>query len=159
MTYIESFYAGVVTLTTVGFGDCTPKTHGGRLFAMVWMIVGVAAFANLAARFTRILMPRRHVKELSPDMLESIMDDPLTKKCISEDDHSFDKSSGVHGCREGVNRAEFILYMLMKNGLVDANVVYELCGDFSQIDSDKNGILQEDDVKVFKTGTDEVPSL
>src|SRR5258705_12370893 len=38
---LESLYVTVQTVTTVGFGDITPKTPFGRIFATVFMLVGV----------------------------------------------------------------------------------------------------------------------
>src|SRR5678815_3576352 len=38
---LESLYVTVQTLTTVGYGDVTPRTALGRFFATVFMIVGV----------------------------------------------------------------------------------------------------------------------
>jgi len=50
--WIKAFYMAVITMTTVGFGDVTPNTEGGKIFATVWMLMGVAAFANMVAKFT-----------------------------------------------------------------------------------------------------------
>jgi polar amino acid transport system substrate-binding protein len=44
-----------VTMTTVGYGDATPKTASGRSLALVWMFVGVVAVALLTATVTSIL--------------------------------------------------------------------------------------------------------
>jgi ABC-type amino acid transport substrate-binding protein len=44
-----------VTMTTVGYGDATPKTAPGRSLALVWMFVGVAAVAIFTATVTSIL--------------------------------------------------------------------------------------------------------
>jgi len=37
----DSLYVAAQTVTTVGFGDVVPKTRGGRIFATVFMVVGV----------------------------------------------------------------------------------------------------------------------
>ncbi len=39
----DSLYATIQTLTTVGYGDITPTTAAGRLFASLYMFVGVGA--------------------------------------------------------------------------------------------------------------------
>ncbi|MDX2168290.1 MAG: transporter substrate-binding domain-containing protein [Deltaproteobacteria bacterium] len=44
-----------VTMTTVGYGDATPKTTPGRALALLWMFVGVVAVAILTATVTSIL--------------------------------------------------------------------------------------------------------
>ncbi|MBF0626276.1 MAG: ion transporter [Magnetococcales bacterium] len=43
-TYIKAFYWAVTTLATVGYGDITPSTNLGRLFASMVMIVGVGVY-------------------------------------------------------------------------------------------------------------------
>ncbi|MBF0409401.1 MAG: two pore domain potassium channel family protein [Candidatus Riflebacteria bacterium] len=41
----RSLYWAIVTLTTVGFGDITPKTPSGQFFAGLVMIVGYGIIA------------------------------------------------------------------------------------------------------------------
>jgi polar amino acid transport system substrate-binding protein len=52
----EGVYWAVVTMTTVGYGDKTPKTYLGRALAVVWMIASVVLVSllttNLVARIT-----------------------------------------------------------------------------------------------------------
>lgn len=52
----ESVSTGVwwaaVTMTTVGYGDTTPRTGAGRFLALVWMFVGVVVVALLTATVT-----------------------------------------------------------------------------------------------------------
>jgi voltage-gated potassium channel len=38
---LESTYVATQTVTTVGYGDITPATHSGRVFAVVIMLLGV----------------------------------------------------------------------------------------------------------------------
>jgi voltage-gated potassium channel len=46
--YVDALYFTVTTLTTTGYGDITPQTTFGKLFAVFIMVVGVALFVQLA---------------------------------------------------------------------------------------------------------------
>ncbi|MGP1394910.1 MAG: cyclic nucleotide-gated ion channel [Inquilinaceae bacterium] len=58
----EAFWWGIVTLTTVGYGDVTPVTPWGRVFGALVTVIGVGIFAIptaiLAAGFARELGKR-----------------------------------------------------------------------------------------------------
>lgn len=45
----------VVTMTTVGYGDKAPKTGGGRMVALVWMLFSVVYIASFTANITTAL--------------------------------------------------------------------------------------------------------
>jgi len=44
-----SFWWSAVTMTTVGYGDKSPKTLGGRLVAIIWMFTGVIIISSFTA--------------------------------------------------------------------------------------------------------------
>ncbi len=47
-TLRDGIYWAVVTMTTVGYGDKTPKTTAGRIIAVVWMLASVALVSILS---------------------------------------------------------------------------------------------------------------
>lgn len=47
-TLRDGIYWAVVTMTTVGYGDKTPKTTAGRVIAVVWMLASVALVSILS---------------------------------------------------------------------------------------------------------------
>ncbi len=61
----EAIWWAVVTLTTVGYGDITPITFGGKLLGMLIMMLGVCTMALpagiLAARFTEEIQSRKEI--------------------------------------------------------------------------------------------------
>ncbi len=48
-TWLDAFYFSFITLTTIGFGDFAPTTEAGKIFTILYIIVGVGvilAFIN-----------------------------------------------------------------------------------------------------------------
>lgn len=51
----DGLWWSAVTMTSVGYGDATPKTMAGRAVALVWMFASVALLASFTAGITSIL--------------------------------------------------------------------------------------------------------
>lgn len=51
----HSFWWAAVTMTTVGYGDKSPLTLGGRLIAIVWMFAGLIMVSGFTAAVTSAL--------------------------------------------------------------------------------------------------------
>ena len=54
--YVKGIGHGIwwamVTMTTVGYGDKAPKTMGGRIIALIWMIFSIVFIASFTANIT-----------------------------------------------------------------------------------------------------------
>jgi voltage-gated potassium channel len=56
-------YWAITTITTVGFGDITPKTEAGRLIASVIMLIGWGTLAVPTGIVTAEMTVRRHARQ------------------------------------------------------------------------------------------------
>ncbi len=69
----DGVWWAVTTVTTVGYGDIAPNTTGGRIIAMVVMVVGIGFVALLtAAAAERFMRSRREEEKRIEDHLEEI---------------------------------------------------------------------------------------
>lgn len=56
LSWVDALYFTMITLTTVGYGDISPQTTAGKLFTIVYIIVGlgiIATFIGLVAEKQR----------------------------------------------------------------------------------------------------------
>lgn len=47
LSWLDSLYFCVITLGTVGYGDISPQTAAGKIFTMVYIVVGIGVFVAL----------------------------------------------------------------------------------------------------------------
>lgn len=97
-TWVDAFYMSVITMTTVGFGDYTAESEGGRLFGAVWMLLGVTATINFIGTFSD------GVFTLQDDIMRS----KITHAAFHEND---DDGDGM------LDKTEFLKMQLIQNGL------------------------------------------
>ena len=52
-------------MTTVGYGDKTPRSIAGRCFSVAWILAGIIVFNILAGELTSVIMQAKMVGEVS----------------------------------------------------------------------------------------------
>ncbi len=58
-SWVDAFYFIIVTMATVGYGDVTPATAGGKIFAVVLIVLGVTTFLGVFANAAELALSRR----------------------------------------------------------------------------------------------------
>jgi voltage-gated potassium channel len=56
---VNAIYFCVVTLGTVGYGDITPTTAAGKLFTVIYIILGLSVIGGFFATLGRMIDPQR----------------------------------------------------------------------------------------------------
>ncbi len=59
VSFISGIWWSIVTLTTVGYGDISPSTAGGRILAVFIMFFGIGLLGMLSASLATILISKR----------------------------------------------------------------------------------------------------
>jgi len=128
LSLIEAFYMSVVTLTTVGFGDHTPQTRIGRVFGIVWMILGFGLILDWVGSLAEYFFLRESLQRFdkTPEMSEELF------QLMDKDRNGY------------VTRQEYMQSMLLAYGMIDQEVLDRLDRQFDSLALDKAKVLTRD---------------
>jgi potassium channel subfamily K len=131
-SWVDSFYMSVITMTTVGFGDHSPKSMWGRVFGCIWMLVGVVATGNLISSVSGSLWTSKKVQDFNN----------VSKAIFDEIDNDGDGR---------IQRDELRKYLLLKFGLVALEDLKAIDDLFEVIDScgDGDGSVTFDEISKY----------
>lgn len=96
---VKSWYYGITTLSTIGFGDLSPQTINERVVASFVLLFGVSMFSFVMGQFIEILMGYKslnqvgHHKDLSKwiALLQRYNNgNPLNKELVTRIEDFFD---------------------------------------------------------------------
>jgi voltage-gated potassium channel len=82
---LDSFYATVVTLTTIGYGDITPHSNLGKALIAFFILCGVATVAYI-------------VSNVTAHIIEGTLQDILKRKKMERDIEKLEKHVIICGC-------------------------------------------------------------
>lgn len=57
--WLDSLYFCVITLATVGYGDFSPQTAAGKIFTMIYILLGIGALVAVLTRLADALAAAR----------------------------------------------------------------------------------------------------
>ncbi len=61
--WLDSIYFSVVTISTVGYGDFSPETAGGKIFTMFYILIGLGVFVTAATTIADSILSQHEDKE------------------------------------------------------------------------------------------------
>ncbi len=116
----QGLWWAMVTMTTVGYGDKTPKTVGGRLVALTWMFTGIILMAVFTAAVTASLTVRElHGKVNGLNDLYGVrVGSVIRSESLGYLDRRAIKARGLKNPQEGLQA--------LADGKIDAFVFNEL---------------------------------
>lgn len=132
---LDSIYLGLITASTIGFGDFSPQTKWARLLAIVYIPLAVAAAGDLFSGLANALVVRRQ-REIFARQMES----DLTIQHLQAMDADGDGK---------ITREEYVQFMLIEMGLVSAGEFAELAEQFDRLDVTRSGYLDNEDLKLM----------
>jgi len=143
----KSFYWSCITFTTVGYGDVVPSSRVSRLVTMLLMIIFVVIFGGCVGflssyRSSRMEALTRHKvltqfgREVTAEELEVLAHGEEVRKL------------NLDSLPNGITRAEFCLFMLVKMGRVEEDELNASQSAFDALDACGDGVLDLRDLRV-----------
>lgn len=129
---IDSLYWVVISGTTVGFGDVTPHTPAMRVAAIFFLPFAVAVLGELLARVASAYMERKQRQTEHEFLSRSLTLCDLETMDADQDGR--------------VDRAEFMIYMLVALQKVEKADVDQVCQFFERLDQTNDGYLTKQDL-------------
>jgi len=142
---VRGFYFSVITLTTVGFGDFVPRTTAGKLFDIFYILVGVPISVNALGKMVRSVTGE-DAEEQSVDLVRGLNEQKLgTMLAFQKDMNNAGCGNEVDG---EVSRYEFMMFVLVRNGIVEMDTVEAIMQNFDELDVAHTNALEAVDLQV-----------
>ena len=132
--FLDCFYMACITMTSVGYGDFSPKSREGRTFAIFWILGGTLVVAKGAGDLAETFIAAK----------QDALDEAQKKKSLKTNDLlkiDTDQSGEI-------SELEYIRYMLVKLRKVDKFTCDLLGQRFAEIDCDGSGTITAEDVRL-----------
>ncbi|ERN17751.1 hypothetical protein AMTRI_Chr10g227120 [Amborella trichopoda] len=136
LSFVDSFYCVCSTITTLGYGDKSFSSQGGRIFAVFWILTSTLCVAQFFLYITEMYTEKKQ-RHIAHKVLKTTM--------ASSDLEAADlDADGVLGPEE------FALYMLKKMGKISQEDLVLVMAEFEKLDVDRSGTISISDLEDFR---------
>ncbi|KAL7088499.1 hypothetical protein ACP275_13G130400 [Erythranthe tilingii] len=132
LEFFDAFYCVCATITTLGYGDKSFSTSGGRVFAAFWILISTICLAQFFYSLAELYTERRR---------KSLVNWVLTRKFTVSDLEAADFDND-----KVVSAAEFIVYKLKEMGKISEEDIAMVMEGFKILDTDQSGTLTKADL-------------
>ena len=141
-SYGDAVWHCLVTATTVGYGDMSIATDGGKWWAILHIIISVSLLGDLISTVEELRGERKELlakvgqlnRKLDKPLLDGLM------KC------AVDLRPELTRDGQGLTELEFVLAMLIELGVVERGMVTPFLAQFRALDVDGTGRLGQADL-------------
>ncbi|KAL5724596.1 hypothetical protein ACHQM5_007836 [Ranunculus cassubicifolius] len=133
LDFVNSFYAVVCLMTTLGYGDKTFNTVGGRVFAIFWILSGTICVAQFFLYIAELNSEKRR-----QSLVQLVLKRRMTGTDLAKADLDNDKL---------VSANEFIIYKLKEMEKISEEDIALLMEEFQHQDVDQSKTLSPSDIK------------
>lgn len=132
LSLVDAFYCVCCTITTLGYGDKSFSTEGGRVFAVFWILTSTICVAQFFLYLAEVYT--EHRQRLLAKWV-------LTRRMTFVDLEAADlDEDGVVGA------AEFIIYKLKEMGKISQEDIAVVMEEFEDLDVDHSGAISASDL-------------
>ncbi|XP_057441019.1 two-pore potassium channel 1-like isoform X2 [Lotus japonicus] len=137
LDFVDAFYCVCSTITTLGYGDKSFSTQAGRVFAVIWILIGTITVAQFFLYMAELNTESRQ-KELAKWVLER----KITHLDLEAADLDDDGTVGA---------AEFVIYKLKEMGKISQEDISLFLKEFEELDVDQSGTLSVSDITLAQS--------
>jgi hypothetical protein len=141
-SFVEALYWALVTITTVGFGDVVPETHGGKAFTIFFCLVGCTALAwsvNNLIRYPLVVKAKQSELRVMMQFGGQLSEETLLSMLAND---FFDRIPHLRQSDESVTKSEFILLLLSMMSKINDKDVLIVSKIFDMLDEQKQSERQ-----------------
>jgi potassium channel subfamily K len=135
-SFIDALYFAVISSTTIGYGDESPQTWGGRLIAVFYLPMTTVFFCNLVGALASKTFEED--ERLNEELVQRQFGDQLT----AEELRMLCKVGAEATC----TYHEYVLAMMVKLGKIDQDDIDSCRVHFAKLDRDGDGSLTVKDL-------------